>query len=327
MALKVGLLLLSMAGFAQSPGLMPAVRTESVLRNPDDPAIWRNPRNPAESLVLGTVKLPAPDGAIVVFGLDGKIRQTVPGVDRPNNIDLRGDLAVATERLQRRLRAWTVSATAPHLREAGSVAVFEGQEGEAGAPMGIGLYRRRKDGALFAIVSRKTGPATNYLWQYRLVVENGAVRGTKVREFGAYSGTGEIEAVAVDDERGLVYYADEDCCLRQYRADPDAPDAARELKKFGATGFRGNREGIAVAGGYVIATDQLPEGSEYHYYRRDTLEEVKVLKGPAESTDGIDALAAPLGPKFPRGLFVVMNNAQNNFLFFDWRDVERGLGR
>ena len=30
----------------------------------DDPAIWVNKRNPVESLIFGTVKMAAPDGAI-----------------------------------------------------------------------------------------------------------------------------------------------------------------------------------------------------------------------------------------------------------------------
>ena len=71
--------------------------------------------------------------------------------------------------------------------------------------MGIGLYRRPKDGAIFAIVSPKAGPKTNYLWQYRLDDDGtGRVKATFVRRFGAFSGNGEIEAVAVDDELGYV---------------------------------------------------------------------------------------------------------------------------
>ena len=34
--------------------------------------------------------------------------------------------------------------------------------------MGVGLYRRDRDDAIFAIVAPKTGPRDGYLWQYRL---------------------------------------------------------------------------------------------------------------------------------------------------------------
>src|SRR2546430_8869431 len=42
----------------------------------------------SRSLILGTNKAPAPNGALVVFGLDGKVRQTLAGIDRPNNVDV-----------------------------------------------------------------------------------------------------------------------------------------------------------------------------------------------------------------------------------------------
>jgi 3-phytase len=84
------------------------------------------------------------------------------------------------------------------------------------------------------------------------------VRAQKVREFGRFSGTKEIEAVAVDDELGYVYYADEGDGIHKYHADPDHPEAARELAHFGREGFQGDREGIAIYGlaggrGYIVA--------------------------------------------------------------------------
>ena len=89
--------------------------TESVTDDPDDPAIWVHPTDPARSLIVGTNKVATPKGALVVFDLDGKIRQTVAGLDRPNNVDveyglrLKGgavDIAVATERLKGQLRVF-----------------------------------------------------------------------------------------------------------------------------------------------------------------------------------------------------------------------------
>ena len=89
--------------------------------------------------------------------------------------------------------------------------VLAGEQGEAAMPMGIALYKRPRDGAIFAIVAPKTGGRDRYLWQYRLTASaNGIVSGALVRRFGNYSGTSEIEAVAVDDELGYVYFADED---------------------------------------------------------------------------------------------------------------------
>ncbi len=294
----------------------PVVETEPGSLDVDDPAIWVNPAARSRSLVIGTVKRPKPDGALVVYSLNGQIVETVGDLDRPNNVDVLGDLCAVTERMQRRLLLYRVHAAKPHLRFLGAVPLFDGEPGEKGAPMGIALYRRSKDKALFAIVSRKTGPADGYLWQYRLRVEGVSVQGHNVRAFGKFSGTGEIEAVAVDAARGLVYYSDEDCCVRVYRADPDTRDAAAEVDRFAEEGFQGNREGIAIAGDYVIVTDQLDPRSEYHVYRRADRAPLAIWRGVSQSTDGIEAVSAALGPAFPRGMLAAMNNSTHNFHFY-----------
>ena len=320
--------------------------TEPVPHDPDDPAIWVNRGNPANSLIVGTVKVAAPDGALAVFGLDGKLRQLLKGPDRPNNVDVEygldldatpTDIAVLTERLGRRLRAYAISRDGSALRDisAGKMPILEGASGDEGAPMGIGLYRRPRDGAIFAIIAPKAGPRENYLWQYRLQDDGtGRVKAAFVRRFGAFSGAGEIEAVAVDDELGFVYYADEDAGIHKYRADPDAPDANRELALFGTTGYEQDREGIGIyAGrdgtGYIVSIDQLPRDSVFHVYKRegeqgrphDHSAELARFRGGADSTDGLDVTSAPLGPDFPDGLVVAMNSSSRNFLLYRWRDI------
>ena len=147
---------------------------------------------------------------------------------------------------------------------------------------------------------------------------------TKVREFGTFSGSGEIEAIAVDDEQGFVYYADEQCCIRKWRADPDDPQANREVGMFGREGFTGDREGIAIHPDFIVCTDQIPGGSQYHLYRRkgDQRTPVAILRGPADSTDGIEVVSNPMGTRFPRGFLVAMNSAGKKSLLFPWPVVK-----
>lgn len=308
--------------------LKPSRQTTSVTDDPDDPAIWVNAKDPSQSLLLGTNKVKVPTGALYAFGLDGKVRQRVANIDRPNNVDVEYglggvDIAVVTERLTNRLRVFTVKASG--LTEAGTVDC--GPE-----PMGIGLYKRPRDGAIFAIVApkgRPNSPTSNYLYQYRLQWQGSRVTGKLVRRFGRFSGTKEIEAVAVDDAVGVVYYADEGAGIRKYHADPDHPQAARELSTFGTSGYRGDREGLAIYGrpdgsGYLISTDQLPGNSEYHVFdRQGGNRELFVFRGGADTTDGIEVTAAPLGPEFPAGLFVAMNSSGKNFLMYDARAIIR----
>ena len=323
--------------------------TAQLSNDPDDPAVWVHPEDASRSLILGTMKVAAPAGAVVVFGLDGQIRQVISGIDRPNNIDVeygvqlggrRTDIAVATERLARQLRAFRIDPTEGRLVDLGGIPILDGQSGEAGAPMGIALYRRPRDGAVFAIVAPKEGPREGYLWQYRLSdAGGGRLAATFVRRFGTFSATtvreeNEIEAVAVDDALGFIYYADEADGIHKWHADPDHRDAGRELAHFARSGFRGDREGIGIYAlpdgtGYIVGTDQLEGDSEYHLYPRegaagnphDHSREIAVFRGGADATDGIEVTSAALGPGLPHGMLIAMNSTSRNFLIFRWQDV------
>lgn len=347
-ALVASLVLLGACG--TRPGqavfdIQSAVRTESVTGDPDDPAIWVHPTDPARSLIAGTNKVAAPEGALVVFGLDGKIRQSVTGLDRPNNVDVEYglpmkdgpvDIAVVTERLKGQLRIFKVSADGiADITSTGNTRVFAGRAGEQAAPMGVSLYKRPSDGAIFAIVAPKSGPPEGYLGQYRLADDgNGKVKSTFVRYFGVFSGKGEIEAVAVDDALGHVYYADEGDGIHKYPADPDGNTAGVRLAHFGREGFRGDREGIAIytradGTGYVVCTDQIQGNAEYRVFRRegepgsphDHSKTLRIVRGGAGATDGLEITSRPLGPRFPHGIMVAMNSGPKNFLVFDWDDV------
>jgi 3-phytase len=324
----------------------PALAADALPRDPDDPAIWINRGDASKSLVLGTMKVAAPDGALAVFGLDGKLRQLAKGPDRPNNVDVEygldldatpTDIAVLTERVGRRLRVYAIAPDGSGVRDisAGTMPILVDAPGEQGAPMGIGLYRRPKDGAIFAIVAPKAGPRENYLWQYRLDDDgSGRVKATFVRRFGTFSGSGEIEAVAVDDELGYVYYADEVAGIHKWLADPDAPGADRELALFATAGYRQDREGIGIYAlpdgkGYIVSVDQLPGESVFHVYKRegepgrphDHSTVVLSFTGGADGTDGLDVTSASLGAGFPDGLMVAMNSRPRNFLLYRWHDV------
>jgi 3-phytase len=289
----------------------------------DDPAIWIHPTKPAESLIFGTVKMAAPDGAIAVYRMDGTRLMRIANVDRPNNVDVAYgvrfgkrtiDIAVATERNKGRLRMFEV-VPGVGLKDAVAPVVFAGEKGQAAQPMGIAMYKRKRDGAVFAIVSRKSGPSGSYLWQYRIRED---LTLEKVREFGLYSGSKEIEAVAVDDEREIVYYSDEGAGIRKYHADPAHPEAAKELALFGQSGWKGDREGLAVHRRFLVATDQQPGNSVFHVFDRDTLRELGTFRVGADTTDGIDIAR--------NGLFVAMNDRRHNFILVEWKAIAAALG-
>jgi 3-phytase len=320
--------------------LTPGIVTERVRNDSDDPAIWVHPGDPSKSLIIGTDK--HEDGALYVFGLDGRIiaQKTVTGLKRPNNVDveyglmLKGvptDVAVTTERYTSKIRAYSL----PDMIEIdnGGIPVFAGEAQRD--PMGIALYKRPADAAIFAIVGRKSGPTSGgYLWQYRLEDDGlGKVKATKVREFGTWSGRKEIEAIAVDDPLGYVYYSDEGFGIRKYRADPDAPDANVELAVFGTTGFAEDQEGICVyqttdTTGYILVSDQ--SANRFHIFTREgepgqphSHRLLKTIRVTANQCDGAEVASVPLTEKFPAGLLVAMSD-DGTFHFYSWKDIADG---
>jgi 3-phytase len=344
---------MSTAGRADSPSTVRAVlATAPVAIDADDPALWVCPTDSNRSLILGTNKAAAPAGALYVFALDGSVRQVINGLDRPNNVDVEYgfalgnrsiDIAVVTERRGSRLRVYEIARADGRLVERsslirGGLTMFVGDEESLAAPMGVGLYRRPRDGAVFAIVSRKRGPRQGYLWQYRLQADaKGDIEAVKVREFGAFSGRGEIEAIAVDDPLGHVYYADEQEGIHKWQADPDHPEARRELALFGREGFRGDREGIGIYArddgtGYIVCADQIPRDSAFHVFLRegepgrphDHSRRFKLIQAGADSTDGLEVTSCPVGAAFPNGLAIAMNSRDRNFLLYSWEGLAAG---
>jgi 3-phytase len=330
-----------------APPLRPAAQTAAVPHDPDDPAIWIHPTDPARSLILGTDKIES-TGGLYVFGLDGKLRQSITSLDRPNNVDVeygftvsgrRVDIAVLTERKRHRLRVFAIPADGGALTDLApaGLPVLDGERGEAAEPMGIALYKRPRDGAVFAIVAPKTGGPTDYLWQYRLEADAAGRLGlTFVRRFGRFSRAGgEIEAVVADDTLGYLYYSDERYGIRKYHADPDRADASRELAVFGTDDYLGDREGLAIyetgdGTGFIASSDQVSRGTRVKLFKREGApgkphdhSAVRTVLTVSDGTDGLEATSRSL-PGFPRGLLVMMNAGGRNFLLYDWRAISGG---
>ncbi len=314
--------------------IAPALVTQKVANDSDDPAIWINRKDPGNSLVVGTDKGDdAGAGALYVFNLRGEIVDTVNNIMRPNNVDIaydfdfnseRIDIAVCTERYSNSIRVFRLPEMTPI--DNGGIPVFEGDS--LNAPMGVALYTDHASDRIFAIVGRKYGPQTGYLWQYKLHTDNQSVKGTRVRAFGNFSGKKEIEAIAVDNEQGYVYYADEGVGVRKYYAHPDSSDT--ELALFAREGFTDDHEGISIykssdSTGYLLVSDQ--QANKFHIYPREGTSnnphDHPVLKTVLLSTlesDGSEVTSAGLNDTFKQGLFVAMSD-DGTFQFYKWEDI------
>ncbi|MGA1226038.1 MAG: phytase [Tamlana sp.] len=307
------------------PEIMASVITEQTPNDTDDPAIWVNPNDTSKSIIFGTDK--STNGGIYAFDLDGKILEdkSVKNIKRPNNIDLeygfslndstKVDIIAFTERERQQIRLFSVPDMKP-LDHGGFKVFTDAIEPEYNLPMGIALYKSTKTGSLFAIVGRKTGPLNGYLYQYELVSDSLLVQAKLVRKFGAFSGKKEIEAIAIDDEAGIIYYSDEGHGIRKYYAEPSMGD--KEIYCFGGEYFKEDIEGIAIAKyngkGFLIVSNQ--QSHTFNVFDLKTNAFIKEINLGTTETDGCDVTTQALGDKFPNGLFVSMNN-NRNFYFHD----------
>lgn len=319
--------------------IKPQVVTQPTPHDTDDPAIWVHPTTPSESLIIGTDK--EVGGGLYVYDLKGKIVNKFVDMQRPNNVDVAYgmvigdtlvDVAVVTERKSNQIRVFSLPDLTPI--DNGGIPMYEGETQEDYRDvMGLALYTANPgtpQQRIYAIVGRKSGPSTNYLWQYELTAKpDRSVSAQKVRAFGNYSGKKEIEAIAVDNELGYIYYSDEIAGVRKYYADPDKGN--QELAFFAQSDAKRDHEGIAIyktqeGKGYILVSDQ--QANNFLVYPRQGTQENPhqhelLAKIPVSSVecDGADASHVNFGPPFEKGIFVTMSNG-NVFQFYSWQDIQ-----
>jgi 3-phytase len=294
----------------------------------DDMAIWVNPWDRAQSLVIGTDKAAE---ALEVYDLAGHRLQRIPDRNGSvNNVDLRyafplggqyvdivvsggSDIAVyKIDPVTRQLvdvTARTITAANP----ADGVCLYHSL-----------LYNR------FYVFAQN--PGNGNVEQLELF-DNGAgkvdarsVRGPwDVHPEPVTVEDGEIEACTVDDITGDYYVAEQDVGVWRYGAEPTASTLQRTLvisTYLVNDGFLvPDIEGIAVIhddfGTFLLASSQ--GDSTFGLYNLDLLtapyqllRKFRVSTGSQADgcsiTDGIDTTNVWLGPDFPHGLFVCQDN-------------------
>jgi myo-inositol-hexaphosphate 3-phosphohydrolase len=293
----------------------------------DDPAIWRNPADPAKSLVIGTDK----KAGIHVYSLAGKRLSFTPA-DRLNNVDLRTVgtrvIAAASDRADvdaAHVSLFTLDTAAARLVPLGRFPVGPGEA------YGMCLWTRARDHALFGFVVLKDGRID----QVAIDVSGGVPKVTTVRSMKL---TSQAEGCVVDDRTGLLYVAEEDVGLWRFDADPAAPATATPIARVDGRTLVADAEGLALApsgrrGGYLVVSSQ--GDNAYTLYRLPGVTyagRFRIGGGTIDGTsdtDGIDLMLGDFGPAYPGGLFVAQDgdNAPDtqNFKFVSWTAVRRAL--
>ena len=293
----------------------------------DDPAIWRNRRNPAASLVIGTDK----KAGIHVYDLSGKRLSFTPAA-RLNNVDLREVggrvIAAASDRADERqahVALFTLDTVARRLVPMGRFSVG------AGEAYGMCLWTRKADRALFGFVVLKDGRIDQV--SIDLARATPVVRTVRSMKVGT-----QAEGCVVDDRTGILYVAEEDVGLWRFAADPAAPVDGTPIARVDGRTLVADAEGLALApagrdGGYLVASSQ--GDSAYTLYRLPGVTYAGrfcigggAIDGTSE-TDGIDLILGNFGAKYPKGLMVAQDgdNAPDtqNFKYVSWADVLKAL--
>lgn len=294
----------------------------------DDPAIWRNAKDPAQSLVIGTDK----KAGIHVYDMAGKRVSFTPAA-RLNNVDLREVegrvIAVASDRAdvaQAHVALFTLDTSTRRLVPMGRYPIGPGEA------YGMCLWTRAKDKALFGFVVLKDGRID----QVRIDVSGPSPVVTTVRSMKL--GT-QAEGCVVDDRTGQLYVAEEDVGLWRFAADPAAPATAIPIARVDGKTLVADAEGLALApkgrtGGYLIVSSQ--GDSAYTLYRLPGVTyagRFRIGGGAIDGTsdtDGIELALGDFGPAYRQGLFVAQDgdNAPDtqNFKYVSWAKVKAALG-
>jgi 3-phytase len=288
----------------------------------DDPAIWRNPDDPAKSLIVATDK----KAGLHVYTLDGVSRAFDPA-GRLNNVDLvdmgeQGVIVVASDRndeAKAKLRLYRLDTAAIALEPLGTI---PGGEGEA-----YGVCLLERDGALHAFSVIKDGTILELRVELGEVLRSGPVRTMKVPT--------QAEGCIADPRDGTLYVGEEDAGIWRFAA---GASEGTLVAKADGTHLVADVEGLAVLpdgadGGLLVASSQ--GDNAYALYRLPGMEPAGRFRiaagtfGSVEETDGIALSAGSFGPTYPAGLFVAQDGENGklaqNFKLVSWQDIEEAL--
>ena len=293
----------------------------------DDPAIWRNPANPAASLIVGTDK----KAGLHVYDLTGTDRFFIDA-GQVNNVDLKdmgeaGVIVAASDRNDRKnakLALFRLDTANAKLIPLGAVPVG------AGEAYGVCLYRA--GGKLHAFNVIKDGT----IRQVELDLSGAAPTGKLVRTMKLAT---QSEGCVADERTHRLYVGEEAAGVWRFDARPDGPVAGTRIAAADGQQLVADVEGVAIAaegegdGGYLLVSSQGDHA--YAVYRLSDEAFVGRFRiapgrfGATEETDGIEVLTGDFGPDYPGGLFIAQDGYNppraQNFKFAAWADIKSAL--
>lgn len=291
----------------------------------DDPAIWRNPVNPAASLIVGTDK----KAGLYVYDLDGKVRSFL-AEGALNNVDIREItvrgvqtiLVAASVRNDPRNAMIGLYSLDPESAELTALGQYPAGPGEA---YGFCLGQDR-GGEIFAYLITKGGMVREHVLKFD--PEKTMVTASREFQLG-----GQAEGCVVDDRTGRLYVGEEESAIWLFDLNEDDFQPLRFANVDGRE-LVGDVEGLAIApdgasSGYLVASSQgdnayvlydLLTGKFVYRFRLTD----GAIDGTSE-TDGIEVITGSFGTDYPGGLMVVQDGSNErrtqNFKLISWQKV------
>lgn len=293
----------------------------------DDPAIWRNPADPAASLIVATDK----KAGLHVYGLDGRARAFV-AAGRVNNVDLRdlgpqGVIVAASDRtdpLAAKAALFRLDTATATLTELARLPVG------AGEAYGLCLYRQ--DGQLYAFNVLKDGT----IHQLAIDLSGATPTGRVVRTMKLAT---QSEGCVTDERTHRLYVGEEDVGVWRFDARPDGDTVPTKIAAADGYQIVADTEGVAIApigpdtGGYLLVSSQ--GDNAYAVYRLSDEAYIGRFRigagalGATEETDGIELAIGDFGPNYPGGLFIAQDGINppraQNFKLVAWADIAAAL--
>ena len=294
-------------------------------------AIWVNPADPAQSLILGA----AGTGGLEVYGQDGALRQRIGDIEA-SHVELRAGFAIGGksrplvlvhESRTSSLLAYTIDDTLALARLPGAAIVADDEL------TGLCSFLSPITGTLYALGMTDSGQ----MLQWEIFAAGDAVEGRLVRSVPLGQG---VEYCVVDDAGATLYYGDEALGVMSLPVEPET-DAARRIFDLVAPrgGIAEEVKGLALAKGadgedLLLVSDVSAE--RLSVYGLDGVLKGRIQIGAGEGIDavgeseGLALVQANLGSAYPEGLLAIADQdndgAHSNYKLVGWREARAALG-
>ncbi len=312
----------------------------------DDPAFWLNENNPEQSLIIATNK----KKGLMAYRLNGEEVQFLKA-GKPNNIDIRQnltdsngnkvDLAAASNRELNTIALYAISESDKPI----NVLPAKGNNVHEEEPELIskvdevyGLCMGQSaEGTPYVYVNGKNGT----IEQWKITLNDGSATGEVVRTMSVAT---QPEGCVVDDKTQTLYVGEEDHAIWQFDAKENGSTQAKLFAKVDGKQITDDVEGLSLyqngsdnlliassQGNHSYAVFDLNQNGKFAYSFAVIGDDNIGVDGASE-TDGIHAVATPLGSQYPKGIFIAQDgfnvdkkyhSVNQNFKIVDWRSISK----